>query len=287
VEVAVLGLGAMGSRMARRLLDAGHRVVVWNRTPEKTAPLVAAGAAAAPTPAAAAEQVDVVITMLANAEALLSVSEGADGFVRSLRPGQTVAEMSTVGPAAVERLRAVVPEDVAVIDAPVLGSVGEAEAGTLVVFVGGSEDAARRVEPLFQKLGSPVYVGSAGSGAAAKLVANSALLGAIAALGECLALAEGLGLAHAKAFEVLARTPLGAQAERRREAFESGSYPKRFGLSLARKDAGLVADAAAEAGVDLRLAPAVLAWLADAERAGDGDSDYAAVLRTIAPSFRA
>ena len=100
-------------------------------------------------------------------------------------------------------------------------------------------------------------------------------------LGEALALVEGLGLPREKAFEVLAATPLEAQAERRRESVESGDYPPRFALYLARKDAELVASAAREAGVDLRLTEAARSWLAEAEEDGLGDRDYSAVLARI------
>jgi 3-hydroxyisobutyrate dehydrogenase-like beta-hydroxyacid dehydrogenase len=100
-------------------------------------------------------------------------------------------------------------------------------------------------------------------------------------LGEALALAEGLGLPREVAFEVLAATPIAAQAERRRASVESGEYPRRFSLSLARKDADLVAEAAAAAGVDLRLAEAARSWLREAEEAGWGVEDYSALLAHI------
>jgi len=275
MDVAVLGLGAMGSRIAGRLLASDRRVVVWNRTAEKAAELVRLGAEQAETPASAAESVDVVITMLANPEALEAV---ASEFVPSLHERQTVVEMSTVGQAAVERLRGTLPSGVALVDAPVLGSIAEAESGTLAIFVGGSEADVARVHPLLSELGTPIHVGPPGAGAAAKLVANSTLFGVLVALGEALKLADALGLDRAATFDVLARTPLAAQAERRKDAFERGEYPRRFALYLARKDADLLVEAAPE----LRVARAALAWLADAEQAGLGNSDYTAVLKTIA-----
>jgi 3-hydroxyisobutyrate dehydrogenase len=130
-------------------------------------------------------------------------------------------------------------------------------------------------------LGSPMHVGPLGSGAAAKLVANLTLLGALGVLGEAMALAQGLGLARDTAFDVLAATPLAAQAERRRPAIEEDEFPARFSLSLARKDADLIAEAAGETGVDLKVAAAVRRWLADAEDASWGDRDYSAVLAWI------
>jgi 3-hydroxyisobutyrate dehydrogenase-like beta-hydroxyacid dehydrogenase len=279
--VAVVGLGAMGSRIARRLLKAGHELHVWNRTAEKAAPLVEAGAVAAATPAEAAARAEVVLTMVADPAALRDVTEGEDGVAAGAGEGATVIEMSTVGPDAVRRLASVLGERVGLLDAPVLGSRSEAEEGTLTVFVGGPDELAARWTPLLSALGSPLHVGPLGSGAAAKLVVNTTLVGTIGVLGEALALAEGLGLPREKAFEVLAATPLAAQAERRRESVESGDYPPRFALYLARKDAELVVEAARAAGVDLRLTEAARSWLAEAEEAGLGDRDYSAVLARI------
>jgi 3-hydroxyisobutyrate dehydrogenase/2-hydroxy-3-oxopropionate reductase len=209
------------------------------------------------------------------------VSSGAAGFIPALRPGQTLLEMSTVGPAAVARLRDAVPDEVAVLDAPVLGSLEAAETGTLTIFVGGSVADFERVGRLLAKLGSPLHAGGPGTGAAAKLLANSSLFAVLSALGEAIALADGLGLDRDVTFEVLKGTPLGRQAERRREALDRKSYPPRFALSLARKDAALVVEAAHAAGVALPLAEAALGWLTAAENGGAGTDDYSAVLETI------
>src|SRR3954471_14577062 len=144
--VAVLGLGAMGSRIAARLLERGHRVTVWNRTPAKAAPLVGRGAEAADTPAAAVAEAEVAITMLSDPAALSAVTE-SQGFGGALRSGASLVEMSTVGPYALRRLRRALPEHVGLVDAPVLGSIAEAEEGSLVLFVGGSDEDSKGVEP--------------------------------------------------------------------------------------------------------------------------------------------
>jgi 3-hydroxyisobutyrate dehydrogenase len=185
-----------------------------------------------------------------------------------------------VAPASIHRLSTLVAEQ-ALVDAPVLGSITEAEAGTLTVFAGGEPKAVEKCKPLLSTLGNVVYVGPVGAGTAAKLVANSTLFGVLGALGEALALAQGLGLTREAAFDVLAATPLAGQAERRRPVLESGRYEPRFSLSLARKDADLILDAAAKRGIDLRLAPAAREWLAEAEDAGRGAKDYAVTLETI------
>ena len=277
-RVAFIGIGAMGGRMARRLLDAGHELTVWNRTQAKAAPLLDAGAMAAATPAEAARRAEVVITMVADQAALEAISEGPEGIAAQ---ATTVLEMSTVGPAAVAQLDALLPDEAGLLDAPVLGSLSEAEAGTLRIFVGGPEALFERVRPLLAELGSPTHVGPLGTGAAAKLVANLTLLGTLGLLGESLALADALGLSREATWEVLEGTPLAGQAERRRAAVESGEYALRFALALARKDADLVAEAAAEVGAELPLARAARDWFADAESAGWGERDYSAVLARI------
>ena len=279
-RVAVVGLGAMGSRIARRFLDAGHELTVWNRDAAKADPLVAAGASAAQTPAEAARQAEAVVTMVADPEALAAVTEGPDGVAAGLVRGSVLVQMSTVGPRSLERLAAVVPEP-SLLDAPVLGSIGEVEAGSLRVFAGGQAELVERWTPLLETLGTVLRVGPVGAGSAAKLVANSTLVGVVGLLGEALALGTALGLPAEAAFDVLEATPLGEQAKRRRPAFESGEYPPRFSLSLARKDADLILDAAAQRELDLRLATAAREWLADAERSGRGADDYSAVLAEI------
>ena len=279
MTVAVVGLGAMGSRIAGRLIAAGNDVVVWNRDHTKTEPLTQAGATSAETPAAAAGRAEVVITMVSNPAALRSVTEGEDGVIAGAEDGTVIVQMSTVGPAPVLQLASALPPEIGLLDAPVLGSTAEAEAGSLHIFVGGDDELVERWSPLLSTLGQVHQVGPVGAGSAAKLVANSTLVGLIGMLGEALALARTVGLPDEVAFDVLATTALGAQAERRRDSVESGEYPPRFALSLAKKDADLILEAAPDA--DLRLMRAAQTWLADAERDGRGDQDYSAVLAEI------
>jgi 3-hydroxyisobutyrate dehydrogenase/2-hydroxy-3-oxopropionate reductase len=276
--VAWIGLGAMGSRMAARIRDAGHEVVVWNRTREKAEEL---GAAIAASPREAAERADVVFTMLADPHALRAVTEGDDGLRAGLRQGSVLVDMSTVGPQAVAELAERMPAGVSLLDVPVLGSLPQAEAGTLKLFAGGDDAAFERVAPLLETLGETLRTGPLGSGAVAKLVANATLVGTMTLLGETLALADALGLPRDTAWKVLAETPLAAQAERRRPAVESGDYSPRFKLSLARKDAELVEEAGEARGIDLPALSAAREHLAAAEAAGLGGEDYVAVIKHI------
>ena len=278
-SVGFIGLGAMGSRMARRLVDAGYDVVVWNRSPERTRELVDAGASAADSAADAARRTELVLVMVADPPALEAVTDRPEGLAAGAGEATLVINMSTVGPAAVRRLDERLPPETALLDAPVLGSLPEAEGGTLTIFAGGDERELERARPVLEALGSPLHVGGLGAGSAAKLVANFTLFGLIGTIGESLAAADALGLDRAATFDVLAATPIAAQAERRRPAVEANEYPTRFALSLARKDAELLA--AAVDGADLRVFEAARSWLADAEAAGRGGEDYSSVLAQI------
>jgi 3-hydroxyisobutyrate dehydrogenase-like beta-hydroxyacid dehydrogenase len=243
--------------------------------------MTAAGAVAAESPADAARQAEAVITMVSNPDALRDVTEGPAGVGEGLTPPTTLIQMSTVGMEATERLAAALPGDAGLLDAPVLGSVAEAEAGTLKIYAAGEEPLVERWTPLLSTLGSVIHVGPVGAGSAAKLVANAVLVGVIGVLGEALAVAQGLNLPREVAFEVLETTALADQAKRRRPFVESGEYPPRFALSLARKDGDLILEAAASSGLDLRVTEAAHEWLVDAEAAGLGDEDYSAVLVQI------
>lgn len=279
--VAVVGLGGMGSRIAARLIQAGHRVLVWNRSPAKARLLGEMGAWIAQTPADAASQAEMLITMVSDAAALQAVTEGPAGVAAGASASLLVIEMSTSGQAAVARLASVLPEGTGLVDAPVLGSLDEASAGSLTIFVGGPATMAERAAPLLSALGTSLHCGDLGAGAAAKLVANAALFSTLCGLGEALVLAGRLGLCDEAAYRVLAATPLAAQAERRRPAIEHGHYPPRFPLRLARKDADLIGQASGDGLGELRLMNAARAWFAEAQQAGLGNQDYTAVLGTI------
>src|SRR3989454_6163394 len=165
-KIAFLGLGQMGAPMAPRRVQAGHHVTVWNRTPERATPLVERGAVAAASPADAAAGVDVAITMLATPDALEQVAFGDEGLACALGPGQVFIDMSTVGPLTVGEVRARLPESVSMVDAPVRGSVPQATAGSLEVFVGAADEGFERVRPILESLGDGRHVGGPGSGAA-------------------------------------------------------------------------------------------------------------------------
>ena len=279
--LAVCGLGQMGAPAAGRLLDAGHQVVVWNRTEERARSLVEKGARVASSPADAATSAEAIFTVLATPAALEEVAFGDDGLAAGLGAGKTLIEMSTVGPEVVRDLARRFPRGVEVLDAPVLGSVPQATAGTLQIFVGGSKELLERWRPVLALLGRPVRFGPLGAGAAMKLVANATLGVLITGLAEALILADVEGLDQAQVLDALAQSPIGATVKSKRSNVESGTYAPNFKLSLAVKDLRLVTEAAQRAGVQLRLAPAAQAWLEAADDAGLGALDYSAVIAHV------
>jgi 3-hydroxyisobutyrate dehydrogenase-like beta-hydroxyacid dehydrogenase len=280
-RLGFLGLGLMGTPMATRLLDAGHDLTVWDRTTEKARPLADRGATVASTPAQAAVGVQAAITMVANPQALEQVVHGKDGLAGALAPGQLLIDMSTVGPEAVRSVAAGLPQGVTMVDAPVRGSVPEATAGRLAIYVGADPPDFQRVEPILAPLGTLHHVGGLGAGAAAKVVNNSTLGAAIAAFGEALALGDSLGLDRSALLDVLADSPIGSTVRTKRANVESGRYPPNFKLSLALKDLRLVNEIAERAGRHLGVASASRDWLERAAEAGAGDLDYSAVIATI------
>ena len=280
-KIAFLGLGMMGAPIATRLLQAGHELTVWNRTPDRAKPLAARGAKVARSPAEAGAGAAFAITMLATPEALKEVVLGEHGLVRALGPGQVYVDMSTVGPHVIRSIAAQFPNGVTVVDAPVRGSVSQAAEGRLEIFAGASDEDFERVRPILESLGSVVHIGGPGAGAAMKLVANLALGASIAAVGEALALGEALGLGRAPLLNMLEGSQVGPAVRVKRANIESGHYPPNFKLRHAAKDLRLVIEAAAAVDRDLKVSAAARAWLDAAVERGAADLDYSAVVATI------
>ena len=280
-KLAFLGLGLMGTPMATRLLEAGNTVTVWNRSAERIRPLVALGASAASTPADAVTGADAAITMLTNGQAFQDVVFGPDSVASALTPGQLLIDMSTVGADVVRSVAGRLPDGVTLVDAPVRGSVPEATAGRLAIYVGATATDYERVADILSPLGTVHHVGGPGAGAATKVVVNSVLGAVITAFGEALALGDILGLNRAVLLDALEDTPIAGTVKAKRHDVESGQYPPNFKLSLALKDLQLVTDVAERARRPLNVAAASRDWLERAAQAGSGDLDFAAVIPTI------
>jgi 3-hydroxyisobutyrate dehydrogenase len=283
--IAVLGTGIMGSGIARNLLAAGFPVRVWNRSREKAEPLAAAGAEIAPSPAEAAVDADILVTMLSDADSLADVM--SDG---PLEAGPSVwVQMSTVGVEGTERLSRLAAEhEVAFVDAPVLGTRQPAEEGQLRVLASGPDEALDRCQPLFDAVGSKTLrLGPAGQGSRLKLVTNVWVLTLAEGVAEALALAEGLGADPATFLDAIADGPLDSPyAKTKAKAMIEREFPPSFPLRWASKDAELIRAAAGSAGLELPLVEGIAEALARGVQAGHGDEDLAATFLASAPGDR-
>jgi 3-hydroxyisobutyrate dehydrogenase len=219
--ISFLGLGAMGAPMAQRLVDAGHDVVVWNRSPERAQPFRDNGVRVAETAAEAVRGADTVLTMLADPRAVRSVF--AD-IASTIDPAAAVVDLSTIGPDVVRELATVVPQ---LRDAPVMGSVDRAAAGELVVLAGGDIEPVR---PVLETFGTVVGTGEVGSGAAMKIVLISSVVAGVALVGETFALAKTLGVDEEAVEAQLRTSPLAGLLARARSA------DAHFAVRLAAKD---------------------------------------------------
>jgi 3-hydroxyisobutyrate dehydrogenase-like beta-hydroxyacid dehydrogenase len=269
-RVAFLGLGRMGAPMARRLIDAGHDVTVWNRTAAKAEGFPKHAA----SPVEAVTGAEVVITMLADPDAVRDVVF-ASGLAKALRPDAVFVDMSTIGVAVAQRMHESIER--ATLDAPVGGGVAQAEAGELVVLAGGAGPVLDRARSVLDVFGEILRCGPAGCGQAAKLCFNAVLAVTMSGIGEAVALGEKLGLDTGLVLDVLRRGGARPMVERKGPMIASRDYTASFVISLLRKDANLVRDAARDGGAWAPLVSLAAEVYERAEREGLGDDDYAAV----------
>lgn len=279
--VAVLGTGTMGAPMARRLAAAGATVRAWNRTAARAMALAEHGVTVAADPAGAVRGADVVLTMLADDEALRKVSAAV---LPALAAGQLWVQCSTVSPAATAAAAALARDaGVHFVDAPVLGTRDPAERGALVVLAAGPDEVRGRTEALLAPLARSVrWVGQEpGAATALKLVVNHWVICMVGLLAETLALAEATGVTGEDFLGAIEGGPTGAPLARiKGDAMLADEHPPSFPLRLARKDLGLVRDAAGAMGLPTPLLDGVAEHFDTAIARGWGDEDMAAVHRT-------
>ena len=281
MRVAVIGTGLMGAGMARSMRRAGLVVSAWNRTRAKAEPLAEDGATVCDAPAEAAQRAEIVLTVLADADATAETVEEIE-----FADGAVWVQVATVGVDGAERLAELAREKgVAFVDAPVLGTRQPAEEGKLVVLASGSDDPLDRCEPVFEAIGQQTRrLGPVPNGSKLKMVTNLWLLAVTEGAAEAIALAEGLGLDPG---EFLA-TMEGSQIDTpylhlKGEAMLERRLEPSFKLELAAKDASLVLEAADRAGVEARVARAVEAAFERGIELGHGDEDMAAVYFAAKP----
>jgi 3-hydroxyisobutyrate dehydrogenase len=276
-EVAMLGTGTMGLPMARNLIAAGYSVHAWNRSPDRARPLERDGADVFDDPGAATRGCPHVVTMLADAEAVL---ETATQALTAADGDTTWIQMSTIGVKGTERCRDLARErGVTFVDAPVLGTRSPAEQGKLIVLASGPEDARDRCEPIFGAVGARTeWLGEAGAGTRLKVVINGWLVGVVGVLAETITVARALGVDPERFFSAVEGGPLDLPYARTKgaamvaESFDDAS----FRLALSRKDGDLLLEAVADSGLEIPILQAVVQRLRDVEAAGHGDEDLAA-----------
>jgi 3-hydroxyisobutyrate dehydrogenase-like beta-hydroxyacid dehydrogenase len=280
-RVAFLGLGIMGSRMARNLRAAGFDVVVWNRTRARAEEL---GEPIADTPRAAAEQAGVVITMVVDAPQVEEVLFGENGAAEGLADGGLVVDMSTIAPSAVKTIAGRLTErGIGFVDAPVTGSKPRAEDGTLTIMAGGSPEDFARAKPLFEAMGQLiVHCGPSGHGAMVKLLNNALAAVNAAALAEAIEVAEHYGLDTGRLIEVMsAGSAKSTMLDLKAKPMIERNYDPLFKLDHMLKDVRHALAEAEALGEEFDLAADAEALYAAAAEAGFGEQDFAAVAEAV------
>ncbi len=284
-KLGFVGLGVMGGGIARRLLDAGHELVGYNRTKEKARALIEAGMSWCDSPREAAERSDVVFTMVTNVAALRAVADGADGILAGLGPGKVYVDMSTVGPAASRELAQRVRETGAeMLDAPVSGSVATLEEGRLSVMVGGDTATFERVEPILRDVGPKVTrVGEHGQAALMKIASNLQLAVQMLAFSEGVLLAEKGGIEREVAVEVLTNSAIASPMVKYRGPFVLEQPEEAwFDVNMMQKDMNLALELGRELNVPLPTTAVTNELLTAARGMGLAAKDFAVLFDTLA-----
>jgi 3-hydroxyisobutyrate dehydrogenase len=275
----------MGAPIARNLATAGLETVVWNRTSERAEELAGDVGEIAESPADAVREADAVVTMLAEGEAVAEVMVDG-GALETMRDDAVWAQMSTVGIEAIEQLATLARErGVEFVDAPVLGTKQPAEEGKLIVLAAGPAEALERLRPALDAISSAVVaLGEVGDGTRMKLVLNSWLLTLVSGLAETMAFAERIGADPRRLLEIIEGGAIDSPyAQLKGAAMLKREFPVAFPARLAGKDAGLVLDAAHDAGADMTVVEAARRLFDETADAGHADEDMAAAFLARAP----
>jgi 3-hydroxyisobutyrate dehydrogenase len=282
-RLGFIGLGHLGSPIARRLVAAGFQMVVYDRDTTKTADLTSLGADASSHPRTLASEVDVVMSCLPEESSVEDIYWGSGDVLQSARPGTRIIELSTISPETSRKLHRVARQfGLPALDVAVSGSAPAAESGALTLFGGGDRKAFEAAEPIFAAIARQwFYMGSDGSGVAMKLVVNTLLGVGMQAIAEAVALGSSLGLPRGLLFDTLAKTAVVAPALTGKLATARESdYKAQFPIRLMRKDFGLVLAAAAQFGLSMPTTAAA-SEINSAEAASGIEEDFSAVIRRM------
>jgi 3-hydroxyisobutyrate dehydrogenase-like beta-hydroxyacid dehydrogenase len=284
-EVGFVGLGVMGGGVVKRLLDAGHAVTVWNRTPEKADWLLEAGARWADSPREVADAGEFVFTMVTNTAAVKAVCEAPDGILAGLAPGNVYIDMSTASPANTRALAEQVERIGAhMLDAPVSGSVITLEQGTLLVMVGGDAEVFERARPILEAIGSKVFhVGPNGAAVTMKIATNLSLAVQMLAFSEGVLLAEKSGIPRETAVEVLLASVIASPMVAYRGPFVLEQPDEAwFDVNMMQKDMNLALELGRELDVPLPTTAITNELLTAARALGLEDKDFAVLFEVLA-----
>jgi 3-hydroxyisobutyrate dehydrogenase len=290
-RIGFIGVGNMGGPMARNLLKAGHDLKAYDLAPTLLARIVAAGALAAASPADAAKDVDIVVTMLPASQHVRAVYLGEGRLIQNAKPGTLLIDSSTIDVAtAREVAAAAAAAGLPMIDAPVSGGTGGAEAGTLTFMVGGPAEAFARARPVLEVMGKTiVHAGGPGNGQAAKICNNMILGASMIAVSEAFVLAEKLGLDHQKLFDISAKSsgqcwslttycpvpgPVPTSPANR-------DYKPGFSAAMMLKDLRLSQEAGAAAGAMTPLGAEATRLYQRFADAGQSNVDFSGIIRML------
>jgi 3-hydroxyisobutyrate dehydrogenase-like beta-hydroxyacid dehydrogenase len=283
-NIGFVGLGLMGSRIVKRLLEAGHQVSGYNRTRAKAESLIQAGMRWKNSPKEVAQAADITLSMVADTAALSSITDGKNGILAGLSAGKIYVDMSTVSPETTRLIaRRVTDSGAEMLDAPVSGSVSAVEAGTLVIYVGGSKEALEKVRPIFEQLSQRViYVGTNGQAVSMKIAINLNIAPQLVSLFEGVLLAERSGIPRAEALDGLLNSVVASTAMKYRAPFIL-KMPEEvwFSAKMMKKDIELALDLGKELGVTLKTAELTNEMLTKAIEMGWGDEDFAVLFKVV------
>ena len=288
MKIGFIGLGLMGSRMAANLLAKGFDLTVYNRTPGPAEELASKGARRARTPREAAEHADIVCTCVSDGAAMDSVFSGDDGFKPTLVPGRTLIDFSTLSPGQLARLEeGCAGQGASFLAAPMTGSKGGAQSGTLVFMCGGKREVFDRMQPILGALGrKAIYIGTVVEASQVKLIGNMLIGHMMQGLSEGAALASKAGVPLSKLLEVVQSSGYASPYwEFKARAIEQRDLEAHFSIDLMHKDLSLALDTGSQLGVPMPGTAAIREVYALARIQGLGDRDIAATAGVIDPSL--
>ncbi len=283
-KVGFIGTGIMGGPMAQNLMEAGHELVLYNRTIEKAEEIAGDGATVAGSPREVAESCDLIVLMLPDSPQVEEVVEGEDGVLEGIREGSLVVDMSTISPVVTRELAEKLEERGAtMLDAPVSGGEPGAQQGTLAIMVGGGEEDFERARPLLEVMGDTItHVGPTGAGQTAKAANQIVVAVTLEGISEALVLASKAGVAPEKILEAISGGLAGSNVmEAKKENFLEHDFEPGFRVDLHHKDLGIALATGREYGVSLPVTAIVDQMLESLKTKGRGDRDHSAILTFI------